>query len=216
MANMTHVLAVGAKASMSDLFQMYRHSGPLPWTLMSSWLNSSEAQLWLHRLENYVDWERPVVRIYGREHFVPRLTAFLAADGVTYCYSGVQHCGEGWPVWFIPLLEKVNEVSAVNFNGCLLNLYRNGLDRMGWHADDEAELDPKSPIASLSVGATRDFCLKHRQQPLRELLCLRSGDLLIMHPECQQEWLHALPTRRRVAELRINLTFRCFIKGQGA
>jgi len=194
---------------------MNRRSGSRPWTLMASWMNPSEALLWLDRLENYVNWERPVVRIYGREHYVPRLTAFLAADGISYRYSGVVHRGAGWPVWFSPLLKKVNQVTAEKFNGCLLNLYRNGLDRMGWHADDESELDVKSSIASLSVGATRDFCLKHRQQPLRELLHLRSGDLLIMHPECQQEWLHALPPRQRVSEPRINLTFRRFIKGQG-
>ena len=84
-----------------------------------------------------------------------------------------------------------------------------------YHADDEAEIEPNTQIASLSLGATRDFCLKHRHQPLREVLHLQGGDLLIMHPQCQKEWLHALPRRKRVLQPRINLTFRSFIKSQG-
>ncbi len=185
-----------------------------PWTRIANWLNSADARFWLHRLQDGVTWEQPVVRVYGRDHVVPRLTAFMAAKGINYRYSGVSHRGEGLPDWFYPLLKRVNTASKENFNGCLLNLYRNGNDHMGWHADNEAEIEPNTQIASLSLGATRDFCLKHRHQPLREVLHLQGGDLLIMQPQCQQDWLHALPSRKRVDQPRINLTFRCFIKSQ--
>ena len=140
------------------------------------------------------------------------MTAFLAAEGLHYRYSGTRHRGEGWPPWFLPLLKSVNEASGTSFNGCLLNLYRHGEDRMGWHADDEPEIDQLQPIASLSLGATRDFCLRHRQdQHRRASLPLADGDLLIMHPGCQQTWMHGVPIRKRIKTLRINLTFRCFL-----
>ena len=204
-----------ARSSMAQPSQRQSLVEARPWRWIANWLNSADARFWLHRLQDGVTWEQPVVRVYGRDHVVPRLTAFMAAKGINYRYSGVSHRGEGLPDWFYPLLKRVNTASKENFNGCLLNLYRNGNDHMGWHADNEAEIEPNTQIASLSLGATRDFCLKHRHQPLREVLHLQGGDLLIMHPQCQKEWLHALPRRKRVLQPRINLTFRCFIKSQG-
>ena len=82
---------------------------------------------------------------------------------------------------------------------------------MGWHADDEPEIDQQQPIASLSLGASRDFQLKERSERKRKVsLSLGDGDLLVMHPGCQQRWIHAVPVRRRLLNARINLTFRCF------
>ena len=100
-------------------------------------------------------------------------------------------------------------VADQGFNGVLLNLYRDGRDAMGWHADDEPELDPAAPIASLSLGASRTFRLRPRQggaQPLS--LELSEGDLLVMDPPTQRHWQHALPRRLRQREPRLNLTFR--------
>ena len=156
-------------------------------------------------------WQQPIVQVYGRHHPVPRLTMFLAEQEVTYRYSSTRHCGEGWPSWFVPLLDQINTACGCRFNGCLLNLYRHGDDRMGWHADDEADIDQSQPIASLSLGSSRDFQLRHRhQRQQHHTLTLSSGDLLMMHPGCQQDWLHAVPQRKRVKESRINLTFRHF------
>ena len=123
-----------------------------------------------------------------------------------------QHIGSGWPEWFKPLLKNVNRACGSEFNGCLLNLYRHGEDRMGWHADDEPEIDQHSPIASLSLGASRDFQLRHRHNKSQKTVSinLADGDLLIMEPGCQQNWHHCIPQRRRIRSTRINLTFRRF------
>ena len=108
----------------------------------------------------------------------------------------------------LPLLNNIQDYCCTQFNGCLINLYRDGNDCMGWHADDEKELDEKACIASLSLGVKRDFFLKHRKGLEKECFPLGNGDLLIMQPECQKYWIHCLPKRRKVKELRINLTFR--------
>jgi alkylated DNA repair dioxygenase AlkB len=138
------------------------------------------------------------------------LAAFLAEPSVAYRYSGVVHRGQGWPDWFVPLLQQMNERCGVAFNGCLFNHYRDGHDRMGWHADDEPEIDAGQPIASLSLGATRSFQLRRRDGAERHSLELSDGDLLVMTPPCQQQWVHGLPVRKRVTTPRINLTFRVF------
>ena len=183
-----------------------------PWTLHRGWLPPERSNVWQRTITQEMAWQQPMVQVYGRRHAVPRLTGFLASEGLLYRYSGTTHCGEGWPSWFELLRQQVNEACGTCFNGCLLNLYRNGEDRMGWHADDEQEIDQTRPIASLSLGATRDFCLRHRQDPMRrETLALADGDLLVMHPGCQQQWMHGVPSRRRIRTSRVNLTFRCFL-----
>ena len=181
------------------------------WSLHKGWLKVDEASQWKRLLEQQLRWQQPVVQVYGKRHPVPRMTLFLADEGIQYRYSGAVHTGIGWPEWFKPLLDQVNEACETDFNGCLLNLYRHGDDRMGWHADDEPEIDQRAPIASLSIGATRDFQLRHRSiAPLKISLPLADGDLLVMHPGCQSRWMHSVPQRRKVQTPRINLTFRRF------
>jgi alkylated DNA repair dioxygenase AlkB len=104
----------------------------------------------------------------------------------------------------------------VGFNSLLLNRYRDGRDRMGWHADDEPELALGHPIASLSLGASRSLRFRPRggasAGAAAELspmaLDLHHGDLLVMHAPTQSHWQHALPARLKVRGERLNLTFR--------
>jgi len=180
------------------------------WTRQSQWLPPANCQRWMERCIEHINWEQTDVRVYGRWHKVPRLTAFLADQSVSYRYSGALHSGSGWPSWFQPLLDQVTKQCCAPFNGCLFNLYRNGEDRMGWHADDEPEIDTSFPIASLSFGATRDLQFRHRQTGQRLDVRLADGDLLLMDPECQSLWMHGLPKRRRITAPRLNLTFRVF------
>lgn len=181
------------------------------WNHHVGWMEPETASLWFTRCQEHILWEQPQVRVYGKYHLVPRLTAFMADLSVSYRYSGVIHRGQGWPEWFIPLLQLVNEGCGARFNGCLFNLYRDGDDRMGWHSDDEPEIDTSYPIASLSFGATRALQFRHRVSSNREELALADGDLLVMEPGCQKLWMHALPVRRKTRTTRLNLTFRVFL-----
>jgi len=136
----------------------------------------------------------------------------MADPGCSYSYSGLQQIPQPWSPAVSALRSRLQAQLGCRFNSLLLNLYRDGRDRMGWHADDEAELDPAAPIASLSLGAARSFQLRPRQPIDGEravvTLELGDGDLLVMDPPTQQHWLHQVPARRRIAAPRINLTFR--------
>jgi alkylated DNA repair dioxygenase AlkB len=80
---------------------------------------------------------------------------------------------------------------------------------MGWHADDEPELGRDPVIASVSLGAERRFCLRHRRRKDVKLdLPLPHGSLLCMGGPTQHHWVHALPKTQRPVGERINLTFR--------
>ena len=181
-----------------------------PWKLIKGWLSVTASHSWHEQITKLVTWQQPKVLVYGHHYAIPRQTAFLADLGITYRYSGYIHHGEGQPNWFLPLLEQVANTASETFNGCLLNLYRTGDDHMGWHSDDEPELVYGATIASLSLGASRDFVFRHRYTSDRVSLLLEDGDLLLMYYPCQKYWQHALPRRRKVLRGRINLTFRQF------
>ena len=121
-------------------------------------------------------------------------------------------------------LRKLTEVfTGATYNFCLVNYYANGADSISYHSDDERFLGANPSIASLSLGATRDFCMKHKpipakdgepppeqnsKQPLK--LPLASGDMVLMRGKTQANWLHSIPKRKgKGAEGgRINITFR--------
>ncbi|MFM8525716.1 MAG: alpha-ketoglutarate-dependent dioxygenase AlkB family protein [Cyanobacteriota bacterium] len=157
-------------------------------------------------------WEQPTLTLYGRSHPVPRLTSWMADPGCSYRYSGIDHHPAPFSGAADHLRQELHQaLGGPRFNSLLLNLYRHGHDRMGWHADDEPELDPAAPIASLSLGASRDLRFRIRpggapEPPLT--LPLEDGDLLLMEAPSQRHWQHGLPTRTRVQRPRLNLTYR--------
>jgi alkylated DNA repair dioxygenase AlkB len=108
----------------------------------------------------------------------------------------------------LELKQIVEELAATKFNSCLLNLYHNGNEGMGWHSDDEKPLGKNNTIASLSFGAERKFSFKHKQTKQIASLVLEHGSLIIMKDNTQSNWLHSLPISKNITQPRINLTFR--------
>jgi alkylated DNA repair dioxygenase AlkB len=154
-------------------------------------------------------WEQPLVTVYGKQHRTPRLTCWVADPGCSYRYSGLQQAIHPWTAELEILRQLLLDQLGVRFNSLLLNRYRDGADRMGWHADDEPELDDLAPIVSLSLGAARDLRFRPRHgSEAAFAVRLGDGDLLVMDPPSQRHWQHALPPRARVRQERINLTFR--------
>ncbi len=160
-------------------------------------------------LQAEVPWKQDQISLWGRTHPLPRLTCWMGDPGCAYTYSGVKNPIEAWTPRLQQLRQEVEQAVGCRFNSLLLNLYRDGRDKLGWHADDEPELDPAAPIASLSLGHARTFQLRHRDRAADPLaLELGHGDLLVMDPPTQQQWQHQVPQRLKVTEPRINLTFR--------
>ena len=161
------------------------------------------------RLVDGLAWQQPLVTVYGKQHRTPRLTCWVADPGCTYRYSGLQQVIHPWTKDLERLRELLQQQLGVRFNSLLLNRYRDGADRIGWHADDEAELDDQAPIASLSLGVARDLRFRPRRGTEAAFaVTLADGDLLVMDPPSQRNWQHALPPRAHVVAERINLTFR--------
>jgi len=89
-----------------------------------------------------------------------------------------------------------------------MNWYRDGEDYLNWHADDEKELSVNPIIGSVNFGATRDFVIRKNDKLIKITIPLNHGTLLIMKGELQHYWKHSVPKRKKVKDMRINLTFR--------
>lgn len=165
----------------------------------------AEADALLNHFLRATAWRQDTLVLYGKEHPLPRLTQWYG-DGA-YKYSGIRMVPEPWTQALLLVKSEAESASDARFNSVLLNYYRDGSDTVGWHADDEPELGLKPVIASVSLGATRDFMLRHNTKNLKTTIPLEHGSLLLMTGSTQANWQHSLPRRVNVGP-RVNLTFR--------
>jgi len=174
-----------------------------------AFFNTEESRELFEAIYHQTNWIEEDIRIYGKVYKQPRLTAFYANNNITYGYSNISMS----PQPFSPVLKaikiKIEKATGTTFSSCLLNLYRDGQDSNGWHADDEKELGKNPVIASVSLGTERLFHLKHKNiKTLKHKLTLQNGSLLLMKGETQHHWLHQIPKTKKLIDKRINLTFR--------
>jgi alkylated DNA repair dioxygenase AlkB len=164
---------------------------------------------WMKGIITKTEWSQPEVRVFNRLHRVPRLTAFYGDPEIHYAYAGHLHRALPWFNELSEVKNAVEEISQESYNSVLLNYYRDGNDRMGWHADNESSLGQNPIIASVSLGAERFFDLKHRHLANQRVrIQLTHGSLLVMSGALQHHWLHQIPAQKKIAEPRLNLTFR--------
>ena len=160
-------------------------------------------QWWETVAQSGVGWRQNDIRVFGQWHKEPRLTAWW---GPSYQYATVQWPARQWDGAMEILAQEVQQCAGATYNAVLVNGYRNGQDAMGWHRDNEPEIDTSS-IASLSLGASRTFKIRDRRTSEVLNIELHHGDLLLME-HLQEDHEHSVPRRKRVQEPRLNFTFR--------
>lgn len=175
-------------------------------TIEESFFSSEESDFFFRNLIESVNFNQRKVRVFGKYFDEPRLTAWYGEDD--YLYSGNLMEATPWNDYVKQIKDKVEETLNIEFNSCLLNLYRNGNDSVGYHQDNEKKLGLNPIIASVSFGATRKFQIKHISSNRKEDILLRNGSLLVMGGETQSKWKHQIPKEKSVIKPRINLTFR--------
>jgi alkylated DNA repair dioxygenase AlkB len=153
-------------------------------------------------------WQDESILIFGKRCKVPRLMCWYGDVEAVYRYSGVEHQPLPWTSELSAVKTQIERFCGCAFNSVLANLYRDGRDSMGYHADNEKELGINPVIASLSFGDARLFRLHHKKRRENLDIVLEHGDLLVMAGELQHHWVHALPKTRQAKNSRINLTFR--------
>lgn len=171
--------------------------------------DKNEADAILEQLSNDIPWQQDEIRVFGKTHPQPRLTALYGNEGKSYSYSNIKMQPHPWNPLLQKIKSKVENVSDANFSTVLLNLYRDGKDSNGWHSDNEKELGINPIIASVSFGTERVFQMKHNAiSGLKQNIVLQHGSLLLMKGTTQHCWKHQIPKTAKKIGLRINLTFR--------
>ncbi|MBT8186253.1 MAG: alpha-ketoglutarate-dependent dioxygenase AlkB [Croceitalea sp.] len=174
-----------------------------------NFIDSDEATHLFQLFKNQIPWQQDNIRVYGKTYAQPRLTALFGNNGKPYSYSNITMVPHPFTPELKILKERIDQYTKKTFTTCLMNLYRDGKDSNGWHADDEKELGSNPVIASLTLGQERYFHLRHKNDKfLKKKLLLGHGSLLLMQGQTQHYWQHQIPkTTKNIGE-RINLTFR--------
>lgn len=175
--------------------------------LYRNWTGSPEVLF--RMVDQEITWEQKSIKIYGQDTPVPRMTAWYGSKA--YTYSGMTNVPQKTPPTIAMLLSRLHRELGYEFNSVLCNLYRNGKDSVGAHADDERELGEKPVIASVSLGATRKFVLRPVGEGMKLTIDLHGGDLLIMRGRLQETHKHEIPKQTKIVDPRINLTFRTIL-----
>lgn len=175
-------------------------------------LGEEQAKNYYERLRSNVPWQHDEVVIFGKHIVTARKVAWYGDAGFSYTYSGTTKQARPWTPELRELKAIAEARSGVVFNSCLLNLYHDGREGMGWHSDDEKSLVRNGCIASMSFGAERKFSFRHKQTKETVSVMLESGSLLLMAGGTQTHWHHQLPKSMKATTPRINLTFRTMAK----
>ncbi len=170
-----------------------------------------EANRYFDLLLQNIQWKNDEANILGKHIVTKRKVAWYGNSDYSYAYSNTTKQALAWTRELSVLKRLVEEITGESFNSCLLNLYHNGNEGLGWHSDDEKSIGKYTPIASLSFGAERKFSFKHKQTKQTVSLVLEHGSLLVMKDATQTNWLHSLPKSNRITQARINLTFRMMV-----
>ena len=198
-----------------DLFNQNTHSNMLPYEgeviYEGSIFNRKQITSYYQNLLHQIPWQNDEAIIFGKHHITKRKVAWYGDKAYSYTYSGVTKQAHLWTPELLQLKQKVEEISSTTYNSCLLNLYHDGTEGMGWHSDAEKTLLENGTIASITFGAERKFSFKNKVTKQRVDILLENGSLLLMKGTTQKNWLHRLPPTKKVFSPRINLTFRTVI-----
>ncbi|HYD94826.1 MAG TPA: alpha-ketoglutarate-dependent dioxygenase AlkB [Noviherbaspirillum sp.] len=173
-----------------------------------------DTALFLQALLRETAWRQETITLWGKAHLQPRLSAWHGDAGRGYSYSGVVLTPQPWTPPLLRIKADIEQATGWHFNSVLLNLYRDERDSVGWHSDAEPELGSCPAIASLSLGETRSFRLRHKtRRDLKPVVAidLDDGCLLLMAGPTQRCWQHSVPKESGTRGPRINLTFRTIL-----
>jgi alkylated DNA repair dioxygenase AlkB len=174
----------------------------------ANFLEQEGASYLYQRILSAVPFQENQIVLFGKQVKVPRLEAYFSLNGENYGYSGQTLINNPFPKFLDDLRLQIEATTGCHYNALLINYYRDGQDSNGWHADNEKSLGKNPSIASLSLGAERNFELRHLASKKKIKLTLTHGSLLHMHGTLQHHWKHQLPKVKDLRAARINLTFR--------
>ena len=182
--------------------------------LFPKFLETTQTSQIFQQIMDETPWEMPEMVMFGKKYSQAGLSTWFTNTGVNYVYSGITRT----PYVMTPLLNDIMNACALKsgaeYNSVLVNLYRDGSDSVSWHSDNEAVNGSEPTIASVSLGVTRRFDLRHKESGETVRVDLEDGSLLVMSGLSQHCWVHQIAKTKTKVGPRINLTFRRVVTSQ--
>lgn len=198
-----------------DLFKGQSLSNILPFDGTVNYFGKvmppNTANHYFNTLLQNIEWKNDEAIILGKHIITKRKVAWYGDSNYSYTYSNITKQSLVWTKELLELKNLCEKNTGATYNSCLLNLYHTGEEGMAWHSDGEKTLGKHMSIASISFGAERKFCFKHKTNKQVVNVFLEHGSLLEMKDETQTHWLHRLPPTKKINTPRVNLTFRTIV-----
>ena len=166
------------------------------------------ADAYLQYLLTEIPWKNDEIMMYGKHIVTGRKVVWYGDRNYPYRYSHKTRTALPWTRELREIKAVAEKMTGISYNSCLLNLYENGSQGLGWHRDDEKELQEGAAIASVSFGAERRFDMRHDVRKEKVSVLLEHGSLLLMRGDTQKHWKHQVPKSVKISAPRVNLTFR--------
>lgn len=171
--------------------------------------NSKLLERCVNEVDLFLD-EYPEIFIHGRKCFQKRCVGFFSNTSSGYKYSGQNANSKPLTPSLEILLNLTNRFFESEYNGILINKYKDGEDYIGAHSDDEINLDRNSGVVILSYGATRIFRIRDKITNEKIIdLETESNIAIQMLGNFQKEFKHEIPKQKRIKDVRYSFTFRC-------
>jgi len=179
-------------------------------------LTAEEAHDLYEWILDHVGWTQVQYNKYNKVIKTPRLTTCYGfhTEEIPTDFHGYKP--QKIPAKLNSIKNKIEKQYNTEFNYILMSLYRDGNDSISYHSDDERFLGKNPTIASLSLGDSRRFLLKHKETKERHAYELTNGSLMLMQGNTQHDWLHSIPKTKKEKTMRINLTFRKMVLPHGS
>jgi len=182
--------------------------------LFPKFLEPTQTSQIFQQILDETPWEMPEMVMFGKKYPQAGLSTWFTNTGVNYVYSGITRTPHAMTPMLTGVLDRCALKSGAEYNSVLVNLYRDGSDSVSWHSDNEAVNGSEPTIASVSLGATRRFDLRHKESGETVRIDLEDGSLLVMSGLSQHCWVHQIAKTKTKVGPRINLTFRRVVTSQ--
>jgi len=139
----------------------------------------------------------------------------MAAHLQSYTYGNPKYARTYEPRLMPEIVQKIGRSVKELLNvqrepeGCFSNMYRDGHDHLGWHADNSDMIDHEFPVVSVSFGDRRriQFQSIQKDSPITELW-MEPGSITVMPAGMQQTHKHRIPKEGFEVGERVSLTYR--------
>jgi len=148
------------------------------------------------------------IQMRGKEVLTPR---WQQSYGKNYRYSGSKNNALPITEDLQLFLDWSRRHIDERLNGLLLNWYDGQKGHyIGAHRDDTRDLQPESPIVTISLGQERIFRMRRFRETGYQDFVMRHGTVITIPWETNKHWTHEVPKFKKYNDKRISVTLRAY------